>query len=74
MYYLYRYVCILNVFFICVYEQLSAIKNLLLYYCSLKISYKFDNKIVTFDLCKYNGYLYGTQTDIPFTYLCGAIG
>ena len=30
MHYLYRYVCILNVFFICVYGQLSAIKNLLL--------------------------------------------
>ena len=29
MHYLYRYVCILNVFFICVYGQLSAIKNLL---------------------------------------------
>ena len=28
MHYLYRYVCILNVFFIYVYEQLSAIKNL----------------------------------------------
>ena len=28
MHYLYRYVCILNVFFICVYGQLSAIKNL----------------------------------------------
>ena len=34
MHYLYRYVCILNVFFICVYGQLSAIKNLLLYYYS----------------------------------------
>ena len=31
MHYLYRYVCILNVFFIYVYGQLSAIKNLLLY-------------------------------------------
>ena len=29
MHYLYRYVCILNVFFIYVYGQLSAIKNLL---------------------------------------------
>ena len=28
MHNLYRYVCILNVFFICVYGQLSAIKNL----------------------------------------------
>ena len=34
MHYLYRYVCILNVFFICVYGQLSAIKNLLYYYNS----------------------------------------
>ena len=33
MHYLYRYVCILNVFFfICVYGQLSAIKNLYYYY------------------------------------------
>ena len=30
MHYLYRYVCILNVFFIYVYGQLSAINNLLL--------------------------------------------
>ena len=30
MHYLYRYVCILKFFFICVYGQLSAIKNLLL--------------------------------------------
>ena len=29
MQYLYKYVCILNVFFIYVYGQLSAIKNLL---------------------------------------------
>ena len=29
MHYLYRYVCILNVFFIHVYGQLSAIKNLI---------------------------------------------
>ena len=32
MHYLYRYICILKVFFIYVYGQLSAIKNLLYYY------------------------------------------
>ena len=33
MHYLYRYICILKVFYICiVYGQLSAIKNLLYYY------------------------------------------
>ena len=37
MHYLYRYVCILNVFFICVYGQMSAIKNLLLLFKHINI-------------------------------------
>ena len=41
MHYLYRYVCILNVFFICVYGQLSAIKNLLLLLLLRQMSLKY---------------------------------
>ena len=41
MHYLYRYVCILNVFFICVYGQLSAIKNLLLLLLLRAASYRY---------------------------------
>ena len=46
MHYLYRYVCILNVFFICVYGQLSAIKNLLLLYYKTGLGRNRPNNIV----------------------------
>ena len=49
MHYLYRYVCILNVFFINVYEQLSAIKNLLLYIYIISVMHLNISSLINFN-------------------------